>query len=65
MIEDLAAYNHEYQKQNIVRKIVKFNKKNPEDLQLLSWIELQDNFSGYCRRLIRADMEEKTEKPRE
>ena len=52
----LAEYNYSYQKENIIRKVVKFNRKNPEDLQLLTWTEQQDTFSGYCRRLIRDDM---------
>ena len=58
MIEDLAAYNDAYQKENIVRKVVKFNKKNPDDVRLLEWIDLQDNWAGYCKKLIRADMRE-------
>lgn len=57
MDKRLADYNYTYQRENIVRKVIKFNKKNPEDLQLLAWIEQQDSFSGYCRRLISADME--------
>ena len=56
MIEDLAAYNAAYQKENIVRKVVKFNKKNPEELRMIEWIDLQENWAGYCKDLIRADM---------
>lgn len=58
MIEDLAAYNAAYQKENIVRKVVKFNKKNPEELRMIEWIDLQENWAGYCKDLIRADMRE-------
>ena len=62
MIEDLAAYNVKYQKENITQKLVKFNKKKPEDMQLLKWAEAQGSFSGYCKQLIRTDMQERTER---
>jgi len=52
-------YNREYQRQNIVQKKVIFNRRSEEDLSLLDWVQLQENFSQYCKELIRADMLEK------
>lgn len=58
----LAEYNDAYQKENIIRKVVKFNRKNENDLLLLTWAEQQGAFSGYCRRLIRDDMDKRNTK---
>ena len=58
----LAEYNYSYQKENIIRRVVKFNRKSPEDLQLLTWAEQQGAFSSYCRRLIRDDMDKQNTK---
>lgn len=59
MIEDMAAYQTAYQKENVVRKVLKFNRKKESDVKLLEWVESQDEtFNRYCKRLISADMAE-------
>lgn len=54
----MALYNTEYQRENIVIKKIKFNRKKEDDMALLDWINLQDNYSRYIKDLIRADMKE-------
>ena len=52
-----AAYDQEYAKQNIIRKVLNFNKLNPEDARALEHLSQQPNMSEYIKRLILADME--------
>ena len=49
-------YDVAYQKENMVQKKLAFNRRVPDDLILLDWIESQENFSQYCKNLIRSDM---------
>lgn len=56
-MKDISKYNLEYQRENIVRKVIKFNRRNKEDLAMLDWIELQSSWSNYCKRLIQTDMQ--------
>ena len=53
------GYDQKYQKENIVQKKVVFNRQSEEDVTLLNWVDLQENFNAYCKGLIRADMLEK------
>ena len=53
------GYDQKYQKENIVQKKVVFNRQSEEDITMLNWVELQENFNAYCKGLIRADMREK------
>lgn len=55
-----AEYNRKYQAQNIVQKKVLFNRQSDEDLALLDWVELQDNFSRLCKDLLRTKMKEES-----
>lgn len=61
---DRAKYSRDYQADKIVQKRISFNRNSPDDMTLLAWIELQENFTLYCKDLIRADMYEK-QKPKE
>lgn len=62
-MKDISKYNLEYQRENIVRKVIKFNRRNKEDLAMLDWIAMQSSWSNYCKRLIQTDMQEhKTKK---
>jgi hypothetical protein len=56
-MRDIAAYNAKYEKENIVRKVAKFNRHNQEDMRLLAWIEQQGAWGTYCRRLVREDLD--------
>ena len=54
-----TKYDIEYAKANITRKFIPFNKQNPEDAELLSWLAGQDNVTQYIKALIRDDMTRK------
>lgn len=55
---DQKAYINEYINTKIVYKSVNFNVGKPEDMELLAWIDAQEEkVSPYIKRLIRADME--------
>lgn len=53
-----SEYDMEYAKQNIVRKFLAFNKNDPEDLEILAWLNNlpKGEMNGYIKRLIRDDM---------
>lgn len=59
-MQDRREYMRNYQKAHITHKKVAFNDQSPQDMALLDWVELQQNFSAYCKNLIRADMREKS-----
>ena len=50
-----SAYDQEYAKQNIVRKVLNFNKLNPDDVKALEHLNQQPNMSEYIKRLILED----------
>ena len=52
---DQQAYIDGYQRENIVRVVVKLNRKT--DADILARLEAEDNRQGYIKRLIREDME--------
>ncbi len=56
MAGSFAEYNATYQKENIILKRIKFNRQNAEDMAMLDWVNLQENFTCYVKSLIRADM---------
>lgn len=53
------AYDKEYYKNFIQRKVLNFNRTIPEDAELLEWLETRGagEMSQYIKSLIRADME--------
>jgi len=59
---DYRAYMNEYVKEKLVYKRVHFTKSNPDDMELLAWLESQpEGAAPYIKRLIRADMEARKE----
>jgi hypothetical protein len=54
---DKRAYDVEYAKTHIRRAFVPFNDLNPDDVELLEWLEQQGNKAAYIKGLIRADMQ--------
>ena len=50
-------YDISYSKEHIKRKFVPFNDQNPEDAELLAWLEHQPNVTKYIKALIRDDLE--------
>lgn len=46
--------NAKYEKDNVVKKLVKFY---PADYDLVEWLKTKNNVQGYIKSLIRADME--------
>ena len=51
-----SAYDQEYAKQNIVRKVLNFNRLNSDDAKILEKLNQQPNMSDYIKRLILEDM---------
>lgn len=57
---DKAAYDIQYNRDNIVTKRVPFNRQNPNDMQLLDWSANQsESFTAYVKRLIAKDLQER------
>ena len=51
-----SVYDQEYAKQNIVRKVLNFNRLNSDDAKILEQLNQQPNMSDYIKRLILEDM---------
>ena len=50
-------YALQYRKENIVRKLMIFNKTNPNDLSMLEWLNSRpEGTSPYLKRLVQEDM---------
>lgn len=60
MAFDRNKYMKQYNRDNIVSILLKFNKKTEADV--LEQIEKQPNRQGYIKDLIRRDMERSSEK---
>ena len=51
-----SARDLKYNRENIIQKILTFNRKNPDDMAILNYLKSKDNANGYIRQLIRFDM---------
>lgn len=51
-----TAYDMDYAKQHIRRRMIPFNMDKPEDFELWEWLDGRDNITQYIKDLIRADM---------
>lgn len=53
-----AEYDKQYQQDNVSRVSIFFNKGNPEDVEMMAWLDKKGkrNKSGYVKGLIRDDM---------
>ena len=53
-----GEYDKEYNKANVTRKFIPFNKNNPEDVALLEWVNAKGKgkVTEYIKSLIREDM---------
>jgi len=51
-----SAYDQKYMKENITRKLLAFNRNNPEDVEILTWLNAQKNATEYIKKLILNDM---------
>lgn len=60
---DKIEYTKKYNKEQIIRKQVKFNKNNYDDMMLLNYIESrpfeEGSLNSYIKRLIKNDMIQK------
>lgn len=54
---DKTAYDIAYIKANIVTKRINFNRQQPEDMKLLTWLESHENITQYLKGLILRDLE--------
>lgn len=56
--EEKSAYDQQYMKTNVVRIMVTFNRRKPEDMVLYGWMtSREESMVSYIKRLIREDME--------
>lgn len=51
-----SARDLKYNRENIIQKILSFNRKNPEDMKILDFLKTNGNASGYIKWLIKYDM---------
>ena len=51
-----SARDLKYNRENIIQKILSFNRKNPEDMKILDFLKTKGNASGYIKWLIKYDM---------
>lgn len=51
-----SARDMKYNRENIIQKILAFNRNNPEDMKILDFLKTKGNASGYIKRLIKYDM---------
>lgn len=54
--EQKAAYDKQYMKENVVRKLLAFNMVNDRDRELLEHLNSQRNITEYIKKLIEEDM---------
>ena len=56
--EEKYTYDQQYLKDNILTVGITFNKRKPEDMALLDWLNDRDEKKvAYIKRLLREDME--------
>ena len=58
MAFDKYSYDQQYLKNNMITKRVPFNKLNPDDVEMLEYLEQFKNFTHYIKGLIKRDMEQ-------
>ena len=59
---DQLKYIAQYNKENIAYRKVSFNRKKPEDVEIMEWIDSQEeSVSSYLKRLAKQDMEARRE----
>lgn len=51
-----SAYDQRYMKENIIRKLLAFNRQNDRDRELLDHLNSQPNATEYIKSLIEKDM---------
>lgn len=56
--EKKYGYDQSYLRQNIVQVGITFNRRKPDDMKLIEWINSRkESKVSYVKRLIREDME--------
>ena len=53
---DKVQYDTKYNRENVTRKFIPFNKNNPDDAEMLEHLATVGNVTQYIKRLIREDM---------
>ena len=51
-----AEYDVKYNRENVTRKFIPFNRNSPEDVLMLEHLAKFGNVTRYVKRLIREDM---------
>ena len=55
--ERKSAFDQEYMRKNVTRKLLPFNRTVETDVKILDWLEQKPNMTQYIKTLILADME--------
>ena len=58
-----SARDLKYIRENIIQKIITFNRKNPDDMAILNHLKSKGNVQGYIKELIREDIAEMIARP--
>ena len=54
---DKQTYDKDYNQKNVLVKRLPFNRNNPDDVELLAFLEAHGNTTQYLKKLIRRDLE--------
>ena len=54
--EQKSAYDQEYIRKNVKRKLIAFNMTKERDRNLWNWLESQPEMTQYIKNLIEQDM---------
>lgn len=51
-----SARDLKYNRENIIQKVIAYNRKNPDDMKILDYLKSKKSASGYIKSLILADI---------
>ena len=51
-----SEYNRKYNRENMIQKLLTFNRKNPDEMILYNYLTGKENINGYIKNLIWKDM---------
>lgn len=54
-----SARDLKYNRENIIQKIITFNRKNPDDMKIMDFLKSKNNVAGYIKKLIMDDIRER------
>lgn len=54
-----SARDMKYNRENIIQKMITFNRNNPDDMKMLDFLKSHGNAAGYIKKLIANDIMER------